>query len=50
MWFTYLFSRVGSFICINLMKRRSQKFENELRNLIESVKRYNLKIKKDSVV
>ncbi|EIQ0421116.1 hypothetical protein LUL31_003744 [Escherichia coli] len=39
MWFTYLFSRVGSFICINLMKRRSQKFENELRNLIESVKR-----------
>ncbi|BEK72608.1 hypothetical protein EATA6166_05000 [Enterobacter asburiae] len=39
MWFTYLFSRIGSFICINLMKRRSQKFENELRNLIESVKR-----------
>ncbi|EFH4396234.1 hypothetical protein ACXZEU_003884 [Escherichia coli] len=39
MWFTYLFSRVGSFICINLMKRRSQKFENELRNLIELVKR-----------
>ncbi|MEI2684766.1 hypothetical protein [Erwinia aphidicola] len=39
MWFTYLFSRVGSLICINLMKRRSQKFENELRNLIESVKR-----------
>ncbi|MFW5406975.1 hypothetical protein [Pectobacterium carotovorum] len=39
MWFTYLFSRIGSFICIKLIKRRSQKFENELRNLIESVKR-----------
>lgn len=39
MWFTYLFSRIGSFICIKLMKRRSQRFENELRNLIESVKR-----------
>ncbi|MBZ7128681.1 hypothetical protein [Klebsiella grimontii] len=39
MWFTYLLSRVGSFICINLMKRRSQRFENELRNLINSVKR-----------
>ncbi|MFS2059750.1 hypothetical protein [Kosakonia cowanii] len=38
-WFTYLFSRIGSFICIKLMKRRSQRFENELRNLIESVKR-----------
>ncbi|ATV45609.1 hypothetical protein CTV95_20235 [Pectobacterium brasiliense] len=39
MWFTYLFSRIGSFICIKLMKRRSERFENELRNLIESVKR-----------
>lgn len=38
-WFTYLFSRIGSFICIKLMKRRSQRFENELRNLINSVKR-----------
>ncbi|ELU7598642.1 hypothetical protein SC847_002750 [Salmonella enterica] len=38
-WFTYLFSRIGSFICIKLIKRRSQRFENELRNLIESVKR-----------
>ncbi|EBR5511664.1 hypothetical protein B8133_25195 [Salmonella enterica] len=38
-WFTYLFSRIGSFICIKLMKRRSQRFENELRNLIYSVKR-----------
>lgn len=39
MWLTYLFSRIGSFICIKLMKRRSQRFDNELRNLIESVKR-----------
>lgn len=38
-WFTYLFSRIGSFICIKFMKRRSQRFENELRNLIYSVKR-----------
>ncbi|EMO1986522.1 TPA: hypothetical protein NDT34_005308 [Citrobacter freundii] len=39
MWLTYLFSRIGSFICIKLMKRRSQRFDNELRKLIESVKR-----------
>lgn len=38
MWFTYLFSRIGSFICIKWIKRRSERFENELRNLIESVK------------
>ncbi|WP_289997819.1 hypothetical protein [Photorhabdus laumondii] len=39
MWFTYLFSRIGSFVCIKLMKRRSERFDNELRNLVESVKR-----------
>ena len=39
MWLTYFFSRIGSFICIKLMKRRSRRFENELRNLINSVKR-----------
>lgn len=38
MWFTYILSRTGSFIFIKLMKRRSQRFENELRNLINSVK------------
>ena len=39
MWLTYFFSRIGSFICIKLMKRRSRRFESELRNLINSVKR-----------
>ncbi|HAG9074095.1 hypothetical protein QRY78_11880 [Escherichia coli] len=39
MWLTYFLSRIGSFVCIKWIKRRSERFENELRNLIESVKR-----------
>ncbi|MBN3124368.1 MULTISPECIES: hypothetical protein [Pectobacterium] len=39
MWLTYFLSRIGSFVCIKLIKRRSERFEYELRNLIESVKR-----------
>lgn len=39
MWLTYFLSRIGSFACIKWIKRRSERFENELRNLIESVKR-----------
>ncbi|MGQ5288118.1 hypothetical protein ACULN0_01985 [Pectobacterium actinidiae] len=39
MWLTYFFSRIGSFVCIKWIKRRSERFEYKLRNLIESVKR-----------
>lgn len=39
MWLTYFLSRIGSFVCIKLIKRRSERFDNKLRNLIESVKR-----------
>ncbi len=38
-WFTYLFSIIGSFICIRWIKRRSKKFDHELRNLIDLIKR-----------
>ncbi|WP_235501693.1 hypothetical protein [Trabulsiella odontotermitis] len=38
-WFTYLLSRVGSFVCIQWMKRRNERFDEEIRDLIDSVKR-----------
>lgn len=39
MWLTYFFSRIGSFVCINWIKRRSERFDHELRSLIDLVKR-----------
>ncbi|MEL7629136.1 hypothetical protein AAGW04_09045 [Pectobacterium aroidearum] len=39
MWLTYFLSRFGSFVCTKWIKRRSERFEYKLRNLIESVKR-----------
>ncbi|HCM9241061.1 TPA: hypothetical protein N5L37_003122 [Enterobacter hormaechei subsp. steigerwaltii] len=38
MWFTYFLSRIGSFVCIKWIKRRSERFDHELRNLIDLVK------------
>lgn len=38
MWFTYFLSRIGSFICIKWIKRRSERFDHELRNLIDLLK------------
>ncbi|WP_263753668.1 hypothetical protein [Kosakonia cowanii] len=38
MWFTYFLSRIGSFVCIKWIKRRSERFNHELRNLIDLVK------------
>jgi len=39
MWLTYFFSRIGSFVCIKWIKRRSERFDHELRNIIDLVKR-----------
>lgn len=39
MWLTYFFSRIGSFVCIKWIKRRSERFDHKLRNLIDLVKR-----------
>ncbi|WP_445375319.1 hypothetical protein ACSLVK_06230 [Photorhabdus tasmaniensis] len=39
MWLTYFFSRIGSFVCIKWIKRRSERFDHELRYLIDLVKR-----------
>ncbi|EOZ1502302.1 hypothetical protein U9655_004035 [Enterobacter asburiae] len=38
MWFTYFLSRIGSFVCIKWIKRRSERFNHELRNIIDLVK------------
>ncbi|EFE7951179.1 MULTISPECIES: hypothetical protein [Enterobacter cloacae complex] len=38
MWFTYFLSRIGSFVCIKWIKRRSERFDHELRNLIDLLK------------
>ncbi|MHB6707824.1 MAG: hypothetical protein ACYCFB_10395 [Klebsiella oxytoca] len=39
MWLTYFLSRIGSFVCINWIKRRSSRFDHEIRNLIDLVKK-----------
>ncbi|EPR3505373.1 hypothetical protein QZQ41_17240 [Serratia marcescens] len=39
MWFTYFLSRFGSFVCIRRIKRRSERFDYELKNLIDLVKK-----------
>ncbi|EAM9426770.1 hypothetical protein FXR48_14120 [Salmonella enterica] len=39
MWLTYFLSRIGSFACIKWIKRRSERFDHELRSLIDLVKR-----------
>lgn len=33
-WLTYLLSRSATFICIQWMKRKSSRFDNEIRNII----------------
>ncbi|EIF16202.1 hypothetical protein ABT219_003804 [Escherichia coli] len=38
MWFTYFLSKIGSFVCIKWIKRRSERFNHELRNIIDLVK------------
>ncbi|EFE7610013.1 hypothetical protein F9S55_04250 [Escherichia coli] len=37
-WFTYFLSRLGSFVCIKFIKRRRERFDNEIRSLVELVK------------
>ena len=39
LWLTYFLSRIGSFACIKWIKRRSERFDHELRSLIDLVKR-----------
>ncbi|WP_221344738.1 hypothetical protein [Klebsiella sp. CVUAS 11263] len=37
-WLTYFSTRIGSFFCIKWMKKRSEKFDNEIKKLITSMK------------